>query len=135
MRQNGDKERKFKPAKNATINRELAIVSRAFTLGQQCEKIQFKPHVVTLRENNVRTGFFEADQFESFCKYLPDDLKAPVIFAYCTGWRLGEVFTREWQHVDFKSKVVRLEPGETKNGKGRMFPLTPQLLQLLKEQK
>lgn len=135
MRQSGDKEKEIKPAKNATINRELAIVSRAFTLGQQCEKIQFKPHVPTLKEDNVRKGFFEADQFESFCKYLPDDLKAPIVFGYCTGWRLSEVFTREWQHVDFKRGVVRLEPGETKNGKGRMFPLTPQLLQLLKEQK
>jgi integrase len=28
----------------------------------------------------------------------------------------------------------RLEPGETKNGKGRMFPLTPDLRTILQEQ-
>ena len=39
----------------------------------------------------------------------------------------SEILTRQWQHVDFRAGWLRLEPGETKNGKGRMFPLTPEL--------
>ncbi len=105
MRQTGDKEKNIKPAKNATINRELAIVSRAFTLGQQCEKIQFKPHVPTLKEDNVRKGFFEADQFESFCKYLPEDLKAAgdlrLLHRLETRRSLSRV---TWGDVDFKQR-------------------------------
>jgi integrase len=48
--------------------------------------------------------------------------------AYLTGWRLpSELFTRQWRHIDFASGWLRLEPGETKNRDGRMFPLTPEL--------
>lgn len=47
----------------------------------------------------------------------------------------SEVLTREWRHVDFNRGIVRLDVGETKNGKGRIFPLTPELLNVLQEQK
>jgi len=47
-----------------------------------------------------------------------------ALFMYWTGWRRGEVLSREWRHVDLKAGVIRLEPGETKNGKGRDFPYT-----------
>jgi len=59
-----------------------------------------------------------------------------VIFAYVTGWRVpSEVLTREWHHVDFERKLILLELGETNNGKPRIFPLTPELLELLREQR
>ena len=48
--------------------------------------------------------------------------------AFVTGWRVkSEILTRQWHHVDFDAGWLRLEPGETKNGEDRMFPLTPQL--------
>jgi hypothetical protein len=39
------------------------------------------------------------------------------------------VLTRQWRHVDDAAGVIRLEPNETKNGKGRDFPyeLLPEL--------
>lgn len=47
---------------NATINRELAVLKRMFTLALQVEKLPRRPHIPMLEENNVRTGFFsEAD--------------------------------------------------------------------------
>jgi integrase len=48
-------------------------------------------------------------------------------FAYETGWRLKEIVTREWKHVDLEVGTVRLEPGQTKNGKPRLVYLTPEL--------
>ena len=59
-------------------------------------------------------------------------------FAYLTGWRVkSEVLTRQWRHVDFKARVIRLEPGETKNGKGRTFPIDtlPELKAVLEAQR
>src|SRR2546427_10107826 len=60
-----------------------------------------------------------------------------ALFMYWTGWRRGEVLSREWRHVDFKAGVIRLEPGETKNGKGRDFPYTivPELEALIEQQR
>jgi len=43
--------------------------------------------------------------------------------------------TRQWRHVDFDAGWLRLEPGETKNGEGRMFPLTPKLRTILERQR
>jgi integrase len=59
-----------------------------------------------------------------------------VAVAYLTGWRLAaEVLTRQWRHVDFGAAFLRLEPGETKNGSGRMFVLIPELPAVLQEQR
>jgi integrase len=44
------------------------------------------------------------------------------------------VLTLQWRHVDLKVGEVRLDPGSTKNGEGRVFPFTDDLRRLLEEQ-
>ncbi len=113
-------------AANATINRELAALKRMFTLAVQAGQLHGKPHIPMLREDNVRRGFFEAEQFEAVCRHLPTPLQPVVRFAYLTGWRLGsEILPLEWRQVDWSGRVVRLDPGTTKNREGRSFPFTP----------
>ena len=56
--------------------------------------------------------------------------------AYVTGWRINsEVLTMQWRQVDLRVDKVRLDPGTTKNREGRVFYLTPELQQLLKDQR
>ena len=75
-----------------------------------------------LAEATPRQGFVEQADFARLLSHLSADLRAPLEAAYITGWRLAsEIFTRQWKHVDFKAGWLRLEPGETKNGDGRMF--------------
>jgi len=110
-------------ASNAEINRELAIIKRAFRLALQGGRILHMPHVPMLRENNVRQGFFEAADFDDVCKALPAALRGVVTFGYFTGWRLrSEVLTLTWAQIDRTEKIVRLEPGKTKSGEGRTLP-------------
>ncbi len=45
-----------------------------------------------------------------------------------------ELLSRRWRHVDFTNGWRRLEPGETKNGEGRQFPLVPRLRVVLEAQ-
>ena len=121
-------------AKPATINRELALLKRMFTLALQAGKLYAKPHIQMLQENNTRTGFFETDQFEAVCRHLPPSLVPLVLFAYLTGWRLkSEILPLEWRQVDWQGRMVRLEPGTTKNREGRCFPFTARLETLLKD--
>jgi integrase len=40
----------------------------------------------------------------------------------------------EWRHVDFAGGEIRLDPGTTKNGEGRTFPMTRDLRTLLQRQ-
>lgn len=45
------------------------------------------PVIDLLKENNVRTGFFEPEQFESVRAHLPAHLRPLVSFMYLTGWQ------------------------------------------------
>ena len=49
-------------ASNAEVNRELAILKRAFSLAIKAGLLTAKPHIPMLAENNVRVGFFEREQ-------------------------------------------------------------------------
>ena len=66
---------------------------------------------------------------------VPETLRPVVTFAYVTGWRVpSEVLTLEWRQVDLDAGTVRLDSGQTKNGQGRLFPMTTELRTLLKAQ-
>jgi integrase len=129
--------RKDKPTpKTATVNRELAWLKQMFTLAINAGKLMTRPPIKMLKENNARQGFFEPDQIAEVLAKLPPDLRAPIEFAYLTGWRLkSEVLSREWRHVDFKRGSVRLDPGEAKNDEPREVFLTNELRTLLEERK
>jgi len=123
-------------AANATVNRELAALKRMFRLGERAQKVARRPFIDMLQENNTRKGFFEEEQFRAVRERLPEPLRAVVEVAYITGWRVAsEILTRHWKHVDFEAGFLRLEPGETKNGDGRMFPLMPRLRAVLEHQR
>jgi integrase len=122
-------------ASNGEINRELAILKRTFNLAVQAGKLLHKPYIPLLREDNTRTGFFDADQFRSVLRHLPAPLQPVIEFAYITGWRIvSEVLPLQWHQIDFDGDEVRLEAGTTKNGEGRVFPLTDDLRALLEAQ-
>ena len=128
----------------ASVNRELAILKRTFTLAVQAGRAAQKPHIPMLAEHNVRQGFFEDEQLVSLINALPADLQPVIRFAAITGWRIpSEVLTLQWHQVDLDGRLspeqataglVRLEPGTTKNQEARVFPCTPDLREVLLEQ-
>jgi len=128
-------QRQKEKAASATINAEQAALSRMFTLAMRAGKVGSKPYLAKLALNNTRKGFFEYDQFQAVVKHLPEDYLEVAETAYITGWRMaGELFTRHRHHADLKAGWLRLDPGETKNNEGRMFPLTPRLREVLERQ-
>ena len=123
-------------AKNATINRELAVLKRAFTLAIVAGTLASRPHIALLREENVRRGFFEAGEFASVRRRLPPDLADFVSFLYITGWRWrSEAARLRWTNVALDAGEVRLDPGTTKSGDGRVFPFTAELRALLERRR
>jgi integrase len=122
-------------AANATINRAFAALKRAFALAEQAGKVASRPHFPMLREDNRRKGFFEHSDYLALLEHLPDYLRPVIQTAYITGWRIAsELLTRQKHHVDLEAGWLRLEPGETKNGEGRMVSLTPELREVLEGQ-
>jgi integrase len=118
------------------INRELTILKRMFNLARQSGKLFTAPYVPLLQERNVRVGFFEREQFERVRSCLPEYARGIVTFAYITGWRVSsEILALEWRQVDLDANEVRLDPGTTKNGEGRVFPITADLRVVLERQR
>jgi len=127
-------ERQAETAANATINRELAALKRMYRLAE--ERLGgYHPTIRMLQEDNIRRGFFERPQLEALLTHLPEELHPAIRTAYLTGWRIkSELLTRARYHLDLDAGWLRLEPGETKNRKGRMFPLVPELRLVLEQQ-
>jgi integrase len=126
-------------AANATVNRELAALRRAFRLGYKMRLVGYVPPVELLQEPPGRAGFFERPQLDAVLPHLDEDLRPVILTYYLTGWRRSEVLSRQWKHVDLREGWLRLDPGETKDvhHRGRLFPFRdfPELRQVLLEQR
>jgi len=116
-------ERRDEGAADATINREIAILKRTFSIAVDEGRLARMPKITMLPEDNAREGFFEADEFAALVSHLPASLRGPTTMAYYCGWRIhSEVLTLEWPQVDRKNKTIRLRPEQSKNGEGRDLP-------------
>lgn len=120
---------------NATINREVSVLSRMLRLAYENEKLLRLPVIRRLKENGPRQGFFEREQYEAVRRLLRPDLQVAVAVAYTFGWRMqDEVLTLERRQVDLEAGMLRLEPGTRKNNEGRLVYLPAELEIALREQ-
>jgi len=123
-----------KGAAPRSINYDTAILRRGFRLGKKI--VSATPDFEMMGLSNIRKGFFEAEQYRAVLNQLPEYLRPVVTTAYVTDCRVAsELLTRQWKHVDLNAGWLRLDPGETKNGEGRNFPLTPDLRAALEAQR
>lgn len=129
------KKRHEDGAAAATTNVELSVLVRMFTLAVRAGKLSSRPYIAKLNAENARKGFFDRAQLDAVMAKLPAELKPVVETAYLTGWRVSsEILTRRIEHADLRTGCLRLEPGETKNGEGRNFPLTGRLRDVIAQQ-
>ena len=107
-------------AANATINRELSAISRAFTLAQRSGKVLTRPHIEKLIEDNEREGLFTEEQFRAVLAKADTLTRDILILAYYTGWRRSSLTEPTWDRVDFRSGI--LHGRQMKNRKRVGFP-------------
>jgi integrase len=126
-------QRRGKGIANSTINRELSLLRHAFHLGanERPPLVSAIPKIAKLAENNVRKGFFDHEPFVKLRSELPEHLRPVITFAFCTGCRKAEILNLRWSQVDLLQRIVRLEPGETKNDEARTIPLVGELFEML----
>jgi integrase len=117
----------------ATVNRELSALKRMFNLGARSTPVRVErvPYVPMLKEDNVRKGFFEHEEYLAVREAISEHLRDVVTFGYNTGWRISEITGLTWPQVDQKTGVVRLEVGETKNDEGRVVFMDDETREML----
>jgi integrase len=122
--------RKAQNIQNATINRELALLSAALNYAQTELEWQV-PNPVKgrkLKEPEGRLRWLTHDQAARLLDvsnhanqtpYLPDFIN----LALNTGMRKEEMLGLEWNRVDLKQNLIHLEPQHTKTAKHRAIPV------------
>ncbi len=108
---------------NATINRELAIIRRAYRLGLRSGMVSFVPFIEMLPEENERENYFSKEQFAAIVAIASPLIGNILTVAYVTGWRIRSILRLEWRQVDLKGGFVWLNASDTKNMKATRWPL------------
>jgi site-specific recombinase XerD len=136
-------ERRKAGAAVATVNRDLAVLRRAFRLAVQKNVLPSMPTITTTSEvGNERGGFIDPPDFDALLGELRrrDAVVADIAeAAYYTCLRRGNVLALAWSmcslDLDEGRRVVggtlRLPGTITKNKKPLMLPLAGRLLDLV----
>lgn len=125
--------RQGKGVANATINRELAALRRAFNLAYVHGLVAGVPKFSMLKESNVRQGTYTKEEIDSLLTHLPDHVKPVVQFAYLTGRRRGEILQLKWSDVNLKDGYITIRQTTTKTGQPDKLPIVGELTTLLRE--
>ena len=126
------RRRQAQGVKDSTINRDISMLKRAFSLGYEHSprKVATIPHLpMAGPESKPREGFFTHDEFLRLRSELPVEVAQLVTFLYYTGCRKGEAQGLRWDRVALGESVIRLV--ETKNKHPRMIPLNAELQAML----
>lgn len=123
-------------ARPASVNRELAILKRAFNLAMESTppKVRAVPYIPMFEEKNVRTGFLKDEDYAKLAAECGKEglwLRTILAVAYNFGWRAGEIIGLCVDQIDLADRTIRLEVGATKNGHGRTVKMTTEVFTLL----
>ena len=122
-------------ASNATINREMSLLKRAFHLAwkgnkKKVREIPIFPH---LKEAPPRKGFLEDGAYRKLVQDSPVWFRTIVEVGRKFAWRVSEVLNLRVEQIDLLGRTIRLHAGETKNDEARTVPIPDSLYPLLVE--
>ncbi len=111
-----------------TINRELSILSKAFTIAVKANVIRRNPcrEVERFKTDNARSRFLSDEEEARLYEALGDHqmVKNVVTMALNTGMRQGEIFKLKWFDVDFTRGSIHVR--RTKTGREALIDVKRQ---------
>lgn len=129
-------KRETEGAAGPTINRELAILKRAYKLAllSSPPKVKSCPVIHMYKESKARTGFLEDKEYVRLARECNKEglwLRALLTVAYSFAFRKGELLSMRVRQVDLASREIQLEAGTTKNDEARIASMTDEVYPLL----
>lgn len=120
----------------ASVNREIATLSRIFSLAVENGLLETNPcrKVKKLTENNERKRYLSVEEEERLMNVLTGKrvhLKPLITLAIHTGMRRGELLNLKWENVDFARGIIHVT--HTKTNKDRDIPMNSVVMQVLLE--
>jgi integrase len=108
-------------ASAATVNREVAALSKMFTLAVKAGRLGTRPPFPErLPEAPPRQGFFEAAEYHAIRRYLSEDHQDVLDFSYWSGWRPGAIAALTWPEIDLAAQVIRPRGGSRTKRRGQV---------------
>jgi integrase len=95
----------------ATVNLELRLIRRAFSLLRK--RVPHPPAIQQLPGARVRQGTVPDEVREAAEALMAPAYAAAVLFLRLTGWRTSSACRVEWRHVDWQASILRQETSKT----------------------
>jgi integrase len=102
-------------------------------IAHEDETINRVPKIRFIAEPPARKGFLLEGQFSELLELLPTHLRPLILFLYWCGVRKSEALQIQWSQVDLNTRLIWLEPEQTKSKDGRVVPLPGVLVAVLQE--
>ena len=118
-------------ASNATVNREMGLLKRAFRISKLTRLPLFPRQ---LAEHNRRSGFIEDSDYVRLSREAPELwLRLFLELAFSYGWRKQELLSLRVRQVNILSGTIYLNAEQSKNGEPREVSMTLTVLELMKQ--
>ena len=124
--------RRGKKMAPATVNRHLALLRSALRLADANGYFHRLKNIRLAPERNARDRIISEDEYARLIKAARSELRLAIILGYETAMRLGEILSLTWDRIDTRAGTVLLGSAQTKNGDGRIVPLSEFALEAVK---
>lgn len=124
---------RLKKVKNSTINREMDVIRRIFSIAVDNNKLKVNPckKLKDLRIENPPERYLTKDEEVKLLAVCNPLMKAIIITAIHTGMRENELLSLKWEDVFFDEGYLIAR--NTKNNKPRKLPITETLNKELRQ--
>ena len=117
------KASRVKQVSKSTVNREIAVIKRLFTLAVDWNLVEKNPvkKVAMYRLEEKVMRVLSQDEEQKLINAAAPHFKPLIIVAINTGMRRGELLALQWEQVDLHSNTITIK--QSKNGKVRHIPI------------
>ena len=124
---------KSRGLKNATINRQLAGLKRAYNIMIEDDLVNYNPvkKIKMLEDEGRRYRYLTKDEWERLKKELSPITLAIVSVALLSGFRKRNVLQLRWEQIDLNLRTIELLKTENKGKKYIKISISDALYNLL----